>query len=410
MRILFYIEPVIYQRDALFLSPHCNFVRCIINANGDPGVTYALATSPWLIREYLAQVEAHGGTADIEFFEIDPVALLAPFDFETRDYSRDMFGDTLVNGLMLSALRDLRRSFDADVVICGTDNPYIRQVFADRLVLHHDLSHIRRRDGQYNTFLDGCGLSATSVLNVAKAEILSENVASEVLTSLTLRHTDMVFNSAGASEKRSAFQAWRKQKGLADTGMALVALQHADLLGVEGSYKGKSASGILMSSISALPPGWVGVASYHPDDPSLRGVAPHLADCMDQMVQPPLELFSHGSDPLVPAFDAVVTVSSKVGLMGLLAGKPVVSLGQSAYHRYCVRDAKDLNDAPTLNAADIGRLIRFMSNRYYWTFSELFQSNGFVLSALRNMSRYASVKDYHLDFSTWSPDRLERLA
>ncbi|GEM_PF-4460919 len=410
MKILFFIDPVIYQNDGMFFAPHVNFVRCLINANLSDDVHYALATSPWLLDEYQTLVSAHGGQADIELLPLNPVSILSGVGFETTANSVDMFSPQPGNAAYRALITELRSRFEPDVVICSTENPYIAEVFADRVVLYHDMSHIRRTDGTYNLYLDPCGHDGRNILNACKAEILDQAGDDAVFSRLALEHQTALFGGVEAMQARLAFRDWRRQAGLEGERIALVALQPVGpLLSVEGAWEGRSTAAFLTHSLAALPPGWKAVVSHHPADETLHRLAPYVAQCFEQSRQPPPEIFSKGSDPLVPEFDAIISISSKVGLLGVLCGKPVISLGLSGHHRYCGRRVEDLDQTEPLAPAAIGRLVRFMSNRYYFTFEELFTRPGFVFDLIRSIGAYPDPRRWQLDFSDWTPERLARL-
>lgn len=409
MNILFYIEPVIYQNDALFLSPHLNFVRCFIQANLSANVRYGLATSPWLIKDYNNWVANHGGSTDISFYSLNPTQYLRPFNFETQRYSVDVHIKNENNEFLKSDLIGVKEKFNPDVVICSTENIYIRKIFSSSIILHHDLSHIRRKDNVYNLFFDTCGHTKNSILNLRSRDIIGSSISEKTVNDVINSHDTAIFEGDDVLSQQRELAQWADSESIDLQKTAIIALQHSKNIVVEGAINGKSCDSILMGVADKLPNGWLGIVTYHPADREISKVAPYIVSTFPNLVTLPDRLSEKRSDAIIPKVGAVISVNSKVGLLALLTGVKTISLGYSAYSAYCSDDVSRLDEAPILSKQDRAKLIKFMSNKYYFTFNEIFTQNGFMLEQISGMQAAESPQAWQLDDSEWDISRLERL-
>jgi hypothetical protein len=368
MRILFYLEPVTFRNDPLWLSAHVNNVRCFINANLRDDVAYGFASSPWLCRDYDRWL-VHGGSSDLARFEISPRAITEAFGFDRAAYSADLFNaDCAANPALYDHLVAIREAFDPDVVLCCTQNSYLQHVFADRLVLFYETGPLPRWDGCVNYYFDTGGHQRGSILETAAADIKA----------LPLPDRDL----------ETALARWEVNR---DSGPDF------------------PAGTATMEILATLPKDWIAVPTYHRDAPRRESMEQALAEMFPNLAPLPERFDRAGSDPLIPAIDGLVTITSKAGLSALVSGKPVSALGQSMLAGFAERGAGDLARGSGLDDATRARLLCFIANRYSVTFEQCFQINGYLLGFFETLLHAASPRAAQLNLSDWSKAKLDAI-
>ena len=408
MRILFYLEPALFRNNPLWLSTHVNNVRCFMNANQRDDVTYGLASSPWLCREYDRWLE-HGGSSDLSRFEISPRDVTQAFGFDRAAYSTDLFDDACQgNPALLARLVEIREAFDPDVVLCCTQNSYVRQVFSDRLTLFYETGPLPRWDGQVNYYFDTGGHQSHSILEAAAPDIRQLAIPERDLEIALRRWQGRRDGGPDFARLRAAFEAWLPSAAQGRS-VAVVATQPADWLAIEGAYRAVSPGAVTMEILDTLPEDWVAVPTYHRDAPRNVDLEHALAEMFPNFAPLPEALADIGSDPLIPAADGLATITSKAGLSALLSGKAVAALGQSMIAGFAPRRASDLVRGGGLDETTRARLICFIANRYSLTFEQCFQINGHLLGFIETLLKAASPRAAQLDLSDWSPAKLDAI-
>jgi hypothetical protein len=408
MRILFYLEPVTFRNDPLWLSAHVNNVRCFINANLRDDVAYGFASSPWLCRDYDRWL-VHGGSSDLARFEISPRAITEAFGFDRAAYSADLFNaDCAANPALYDHLVAIREAFDPDVVLCCTQNSYLQHVFADRLVLFYETGPLPRWDGCVNYYFDTGGHQRGSILETAAADIKALPLPDRDLETALARWEVNRDSGPDFPAVRADFQAWLEPIA-AGRPVALIASQPADWLAVEGAYRNIPPGTATMEILATLPKDRIAVPTYHRDAPRRESMEQALAEMFPNLAPLPERFDRAGSDPLIPAIDGLVTITSKAGLSALVSGKPVSALGQSMLAGFAERGAGDLARGSGLDDATRARLLCFIANRYSVTFEQCFQINGYLLGFFETLLHAASPRAAQLNLSDWSKAKLDAI-
>ncbi len=205
---------------------------------------------------------------------------------------------------------------------------------------------------------------------------------------------------------RERFAEWRRTVA-AGRKIALIALQPGDTISQDGASGGRSPERVLMESLATLPEGWVAIATCHPIDRAAGKVSSVSAAGLRQAAQPAVRPQGGArSDDFITAVDGVICVTSKVGL---LAGKPVVTLGPAAYSTFCETKVSAMGTAPLLERSEIARLLLFLANSYNFTFAEIFQTGHFMHGVFAGLLANADKAPLLVPTDRWTPEALTRL-
>jgi len=193
--------------------------------------------------------------------------------------------------------------------------------------------------------------------------------------------------------------------------VALFALQPCDWLTFEGVYAVTALDNLVMQWLADLPEEWIAVPTYH----SVLGaqLSPATERSLSEefpalKVLPP-DLATGLSEILLPHVDAVVTISSSVGMSALLHGKVVVSPARSALASLGGRQVAAISRTPALADTERAGLLAFLSNRYCHPLTDCTEIPGYVTEIARRIVTASDPIGDYFDLRDWSPARLKPL-
>lgn len=270
---------------------------------------------------------------------------------------------------MQALLANKLQGFVPDIIISFMmPVPFLRTMFPQALVLHQEVGGFSRAPYPAAWHLDPCGMFADSFVTRFAPQIAA--------TALTAAQEEFLagFRQTFCDELLLAKNPFTRQELIGNKPvkhLLLLPLQISDYIAFEGCCDYASQWDMLTQVLEQTPQHTGVVVTEHSDwgrmltpaaNAYLRRTYPHYIHS-DRF-----EEFEYPSQYLLPLVDAVATVSSSVGIQGLLWRKPVCALGNS--HINAMADVTDI--AQLRNYLESGRyqakdaLLYFLLTRYYF--------------------------------------------
>jgi hypothetical protein len=414
MKVLFYVEPVVFRGDPLFLAPHIRgWALCMMQAHRGSEIIWALASSAPLCE--LARRQLSG----LHCFAIPSWAILSSCGYQRELYAMALFsadsGEYAMAGCgplapLADELQAINRAFRPDVLIATGENSLLPLAFPQARCLWMEQAFFPRQKRRDRIYLDPCGHQIGSILERAGDRIKDLSLASGDLPQAEalwrVMQEPSVPQRQAAAEVREAI----RQRALGRR-IALLVLQPPDGLTWEGCL-GTSIppEALLAQWAAALPPGWVGIPLYKTNARLPATLEASLAAALPQLTPLPAEWSGNVAEWALSEADAVVTVSSSVAGQALISGKQAVVMGRTPLRTLADTSLKSLdNPRPTLNRQQRLALLAFLSHRYTLTLAEVADPNGPFPDHLLALVESADPIAWLLDLSGWTPGRLARL-
>ncbi|GBO81709.1 hypothetical protein AA0242T_2411 [Acetobacter aceti NRIC 0242] len=403
--ILLYVEPACFRNDPQMLSVWVSWVAQFVrmeNAAGGGRFNFAIATSPWLC-DFFRGTGPETATLQIE---VSPRRVLEAFEGDRYRYVRDLYAPAStppVNQALVDVFEEIRESFNPDLILSYAQNRYIETVFHDKRHVFSEMAPLPRITGQSAFFFDPSGHQTANLLRKEASRlqniILPKADADEVLALWQHNVRDRCVEAA----KTRGLDQWLA--GIREEGrpVALLAFQPPDWLTYEGAYETIPLDALLMRWLSDLPSEWLAVATYHP----LWRLPPEMEAAIAREFpnfRPIPEDLSVGvSEPLLPFVEAVLTISSSVGMMGLLDGKCVLTYGRSMLDGLSARSPDELSTTPSLTSMQRAAVMAFLSNGYCHDVHDCLDRHGYMGDLWSRIINSKDPGSDYFDFSRWSP-------
>jgi|GEM_PF-585303 len=393
MNILFYVEPLIEQDKPYWKDYWVNVVcKNIIETlqKSDTFYNFRLITN-----EPLSQV----AKVNIPIIAMTQKELLAPFD--TTNYldvtSAWHLGAYTQEHLdsYKNLLRQKLDHFIPDIVITFSPVPFLKNMFPRALILHHEYSLFSRSPYPQSWFLDPIGMHSNLFLNTFQSQIKNLNVTNEQKKLLgelktTCQHVMTINNPL-----KDFFYRKKEQFEF----LVLVPLQFSRYYLFDDLTPFKSQYEYCVYLLDRIPKNIGVVVNMHPEYPVLSKEAVQFLQ-----VKYPHFIFDalfnsiHASGQFIlPFVDAVITVSSSLGLQTLLFDKKLITLGKSCFEFAADATSLDVIDQTLHNTdTDKSSLLYFILTRYAMTKHYLHHPQWLSRFLERSLTRY---RDAGVDFS-----------
>jgi hypothetical protein len=380
-RLAFYIEPVVFRQDPMFLRPWIEWIARLIQQNAHiSGLSFGIASSPWLCR---ALQEMAG---PIDAFPINPVDVLRPFSMDRVRYGQDLARprhDRLVNQALCDIISEMVAHLEPDAILSFSQNRYLSALSPSISSLFSEMQPLPRTLGT-GFFIDPSGHQAESLLVTAASRIRSLPISTSVTGALEKAFDNRILGPNRDHPETAEMLSWfrRETRGAP---VAMLALQPPDWLTAEGVGDGLPSDSLLLAWLDALPEDWRAVATYHPGHKLTRALEESIAEQMPNFVLLPESWKQGRSEWLLQAVDAVVTVSSVVGWSALLAGKRTVTLGRSNLAGFAATRIADIEDVTPLSSGERYSLAAFLMFRYCVPETRFLDERGYFASRVSDI-------------------------
>ncbi len=406
MRVLFFLEPVIFRNDPSFFQAHFVWVDYFRSAAHQSGGELALVANDDVCDAWRQQ---HGSRPGVgAYHALNAFEILGPFDYKRSKYARAVYDGTDGETVLTQRLREIRETFKPDLVVVTSQNALAKAAFVGLPVLHIEQAPLPRLGHPFRTMFDPGGHQVGSLLETHAEKIkglaAKGKMRSDALKLLEAAKQNILKLEPRAAEAQAALRALRQ-----DERVALLVTQPEDAVTYEGAYSHVEMENLLYAWAEALPPGWIGVPTYHAGQRMSEAMERALAQACPRLRFMPGDLGQGVTEALLLEADGMITISSTSAMTGLLFGKPVIATGRSPYNSWCPRDPAEIERAPTLTPAEIASTLCFLTHRYAQDHDSLYDNGAALTETVAAMLGSGDPADWFLDVSDWSLANAERL-
>ena len=372
MRILIYVEPLPEKRP-LWKEGWLNAVGRFVTAlrADDPSEDeICIVTSDALARR-AADRFPDCRTVAIPAGELIPA--LGPSANVISQHWYEKTASANMRAAMRQILMGKISSFAADVCITFSPAPFLKDCFPDAAVLHFEYGMMSRAPFPETAYLDPFGMYRDSALGRFPEAIQAYQPTAREVEALQAVRTAAGARILGEANPLRAVVAPR----LADKRAALlVALQFSDFYAYDSHATITQQTELLRHVLDRTPLDIAVIASEHPENRVFdRATFEHFRTRHKNLIwEPEFRSVYAAGQYLVDFADAIVTVSSSVGLHSLLWRKRLIVLGSS--HLDIAADAHDLSALDSVIAsprrASRENTAAWLVNHYYHPYEILF--------------------------------------
>jgi hypothetical protein len=398
MRVIFFIEPVIYRTNPDYLTPHLSWAHAVAASVKANGGVFAVASNQEICAVWSSQQEAAGlAHATFPLNSFDP---LSPFGYRRDLYAAALYGNETADNPLIAALSDVRQRFLPDFVVMTSQNALARRAFAGLPILSIEQAPLPRMGQPHRVYFDPLGHQRGSLFETKAWQIkqlpLPEAHITDLLGIIEGLRTRLQRNpryEAAAMAIEKIREAGR---------VALLVTQPPDWTAYDGALcKQIDVQGLLCIWEEQLPPDWIGVPTYHPEFRLNANVENALARSRSRLRFLPSELAQGLSELLLTMVDGMVTVSSTTSITGLLFRKRVIATGRCPFNGWVPRDVRQISATQPLSVNETASTLAFLTHRYTHL-NDVVGTDPQVLAAVFTAAREFDPARWYLDVSEWS--------
>ncbi|MDC8772743.1 hypothetical protein [Roseateles albus] len=362
------------------------------------GGVFSLAANSDVCREWeLQNLSASGTTVT---FKLNPFELLSKHGFQRTNYAESLFNKPDEDDPFFIALVQIRQQFKPDLVIMTAQNAIAKFAFDEVKQLFIEQAPLPRLGHLLRTSIDPEGHQQYATL-----ECYSAQIRALALTPKIRREATQLLEAVRAETRRADPRCAPAQAALHDLRkhgrIALLVTQPMDAVTYEGAYKKIEMENLIYSWASSLPPGWIGVPTYHAGERLSTEMERSLSAATDRLKFLP-DQFSQGlTEPLLDVADGMVTISSTSAMTGLLFGKLVVVTGKSPFSAWCENDPTRLNEVKPLTTEEAVSTFCFLTNRFSYRHDMLMAQPQRFSKLLKLFLTTQSPAKWLLDIKDW---------
>ncbi len=365
MRILYYLEPYAELGKPLF---RLATVRSHLDRETQRLLEYRAlgAQIGMLCSHHVASaVRREGLLANVQLFTLTQAELRSVYpdylEASSRWYNRDFASSELSR--MVELCRKSLGGFEPDVIVCCESNaPFLETLFPRALILHNSLGIFSRSPYPETSALDPFGVGKDAFLRKFAARIrdvqLDENERARLeRLKQSYQLAQLEHSPLHAAHVRGKFER-----------VVLLPLQVSQYFMFDENcpvdLRGGSQLDFVRYVLTRVDPAIGVYVTLHTGDEALftgEAIAELRARFPNFLFSEQVQRMRWVSQHVLPHVDAVVTVSSSVGLQAMVWDLPVVALGRS--HVTGVAASEALEDLPSL--LQQGRTKRMDGALYY---------------------------------------------
>jgi hypothetical protein len=294
MRVLFFVEPVVFRGNPLAFAPHVQgWALPMLQSHGEPAFQWAFASSAPLCA--LARREQ----PNLACFAIPSWQVLEPCGYNRDSYTIALFNAKAAQqgmagqgplAALAAELQAINRAFQPDVVIASGENKLLPLAFSQARCLWMEQAPFPRQKRRDRVYLDPCGHQLGSVLEQAGERILALEVSPAYQAQVEALWQVMQAPGLEQRQQAAAVQQAIRERARGRR-VALLVLQPPDWPSWEGCLDAAlSPEAVLAQWAAALPPGWVGIPLYKPQACLPAALEASLAAAFPQLAPLPPEL------------------------------------------------------------------------------------------------------------------------
>lgn len=402
MRVLFFLEPVIFRQDPCMLTAHFLWVDCIKRAVDAAQGVFALVANAQTCEAW-KEKNAHN-EASLVCFPLDAFAVLSSFRYKRAEYAHALYGLGNIHNNLTQMLRQIRNDFSPNLVVMSSQNAFANHVFSDIPIVSLEQALLPRFMQPVRTGFDCKGHQIRSILETHIREIKSFPITMRDREQLQILLEKIMRRSLLIDPRTESAQAALKK--IKEEGpVALLATQPPDWVTYEGAYEAIEVENLLYSWAQQLPVGWIGVPTYHPGFRLSESLEQALQrSCLQLRFLP--QQFSQGfTEPLLHQADGLITISSTCAITALLLQKPAIVTGRSFFNAWCASKPGDIANAKILTADEATSLFAFLCHRFSYLHNELMHNPLPLIRLMEQCIILENPEEWFLDISDWSVER-----
>lgn len=402
VRVMMFLEPVIFRNDPLLLSHHFLWADVISAAVHLTHGTFALTANDEVCSKWKERFPGDRRPC----YPVDSFEVLAQFGYRRSVYAKAAYGGDIPFNRLTEALKKIRADFVPDLVVMTSQNAMAKAAFEGIPVLFVEQAPLPRLGRPLRTFCDPCGHQTGSILEVRtediKSIVISEQDANAIKGIVASLQEDLPKSHPDA---HNAIAEVKKE----GTSVALFATQPTDWLTYEGGYDVIEFENLLYSWAQRLPDGWIGVPTYHPGYRLSEAMEKALARATSKLAFLPASVSQGFTEALLPACDGLVTLSSTSAITALILGKRTIVCGRSPFNAWCSQHVEEIASKPILPIHDVIALLAFLSNRCCYLHDDLRNDSAILAEMINVLTSTESPADWFLDMSSWTSSRTQSL-
>ncbi|MCT7631152.1 hypothetical protein N5U06_10490, partial [Aliarcobacter butzleri] len=394
MKILFYVEPLIEQ-DKPYWKDGWTGVFCekIVSTLEQSKNNYEFII---MTNEAIAQKV----NIDTPIIQLTQKELLTPFNttnymdvttaWHNGTYTTQHLED--YKNLMLEKLD----GFTPDIIITFSPVPFFKRMFKDTLILHHEYSIFSRLPYPESWFFDPIGMHSNLFLNKFRNEIKSI-VLSENQIRLINDFKQLCQNILSSkSPFKAIFEKKRKQFDY----LVLLPLQFSRYFSFDDLVPFKSQYEYCVYVLDNVPSNIGIVVNTHPEYPVISKEAVEFLKTKysNFIYEEDFNTIYASGQFILPFVDAVITVSSSIGLQTLLFDKKLITLSDKTFS-FIANDTNVNNIENVLKSDNINKdaFLYFILTRYSLT-SEYLHNGEWLDNFLHKSLLRFRANDIQFDF------------
>jgi glycosyltransferase involved in cell wall biosynthesis len=409
VRVLFYIEPLPEKRP-LWKKAWLDFVArfvAALSAEDSGEDQFALVVS-----DALAPLAAER-FPDIQIVEIRTGDLIPEFGVSALEAATKWYfnsaSDAAINR-MTELLREKLLGFEADVCITLSPAPFLRSLFPHAATLNFEYGMLSRAPFPETGFLDPVGIYNAGILGRFREELLSYSPSARELDALDEIRRIYSDRMQGHNNPLASILA-PKLAGM--RAVILVALQFSDFYCYDAHATFPEQADMLRHVLETTPPDVAVIACEHPEHPLFddETLAYYLKRFPNLVWAPEFRSTYASGQYLLEFADAVVTVSSSVGLQAPLWKKKLILLGAS--HLDIFADAHSMSELeqvlerPWVETRD--HALIWLLTRYYLPFEVLFDPSRLRANLEKAIEQAGEIHSFSSFKRAVTPARLTRI-
>jgi hypothetical protein len=385
MKILFYVEPLI-EKDNPYWKEGWVSIFCskIINTLKRSNNIYDFLI---ITNEAIAQK----ANIDTSIVQLTQKELLSPFEttnylditssWHLETYSSKQLEDYKI--LMLEKLN----GFIPEIIITFSPVPFFRDMFKDTLILHHEYSIFSRLPYPQSWFLDPIGMHSNLFLdefqNEIKAIKLSDN-QKKLIDNFKQSCQNVLFSK---SPLKSIFEEKRNQFDY----LVLLPLQFSRYYSFDDLVPFKSQYEYCVYVLDNVPSNIGIVLNTHPEYPviSLEAIDFLKIKYSNFIYEDDFNTIYASGQFILPFVDAVITVSSSIGLQTLFFDKKLITLSDKTFS-FIADDTSIHNIKKVLESKNVDKnsFLYFILTRYAITEEYLYNPDWLDNFFVESLNKY----------------------
>lgn len=342
-KILFYVEPLIERGKPYWKEGWADWVKKMADALSAECDCYVAMNEPC--------AERYGDSQNAATIIFSQKELLAPFRGGYMEASAAWYTYSYSESQMryyTSLMKDKFSGINFDIIITFTQTPFFAKLYPKALILHMEYSIFSRLPFLETWYLDPCGMYEHNFFSRFSTQI--ENIRLDDCQKLLIG--ELRETCVSAFTKNNIFAGDMMELRKRYKYLVLLPIQFSQYYAFDCLSRYTNQFDYLTGVLEETPPDIGVIFTMHPEYPIFDEETVYFITSKYKnaiFLEKSRKIYA-ASQWLMPYIDAVVTVSSSVGLQTLLFGNKLFAIGNKNMNY--IADAADLRDMRAVLASD----------------------------------------------------------